>query len=57
MDRFKGLQDWFVESKKEEKMNGTINIGWSKIAWSYGMGELYKLALASEEHPVPKLDG
>lgn len=33
-------------------MNGTINIGWAKIAFSYGMQELFKLTKTKQ----PPLD-
>lgn len=44
LDRQKLLEDWFKQAKKVDKMPATVKIGWAKIAWTYGMQELRRLA-------------
>ena len=38
------IQEWLREAKQQELMRATKNIGWAKIAWSYGMNLLHRLA-------------
>ena len=36
-------------AERKERMIGTVNIGWAKIAWTYGVKELLKLARGTSE--------
>lgn len=35
------VKKWFKKSKDSNKVSATENMGWAKIAWTYGMNLLY----------------
>ena len=45
------MVDWLEVSKQEHRIPGNTNIGWAKIAWTYGVHELHTLS-----SNTPKLD-
>jgi len=47
------MEEWVKEVQTELPMDGKKNIGWAKIAWSYGMRELKQLAMMLQG-TVPK---
>jgi hypothetical protein len=38
------MEEWFKMAQQKHQMPGNTNIGWAKIAWTYGIHELHKLA-------------
>ena len=42
------IKQWFVLAKREDKISAVENMGWAKIAWTYGMNFLYNLATTSD---------
>lgn len=43
------LESWLEQAVKKQRMPGNINIGWAKIAWTYGIRELHQLASSKEK--------
>ena len=52
----KSLGDWTNAVEAEAPLNGRVNMGWAKIAWSYGMRELKEIKETLEKNPDYKLD-
>lgn len=44
------LKSWFAQAKEKKPMPAVENMGWAKIAWTYGMNILYRLTTNS----IPK---
>lgn len=43
MDAEGHLSDWWAQAEGEHPMMATVNIGWAKIAWTYGMNLLFRM--------------
>lgn len=50
--------EWFLNTvEKEEIMSGTENMGWAKIAWTYGFIYLKRWAEITKEFQSAQAEG